>query len=233
MDGGENQGMKTYGIILASGVGSRFGGDVPKQFAKVNGRMVIEHTLSACDVGVFDELIVVVSGAYVEEMRDVIARNRYGVRVRVVEGGESRRESCANGVAAIGDECARVVVHNGVQPLVTRRCFETCLAALEKYPAVTSGVPCVYTVLEADTDRCVTCIPDRKQLFRDMGVECFRLGILREALRLSADDDVSTDIIGLIVRKGLGKVYVAPGDATNIKVTTREDLEEVSRRLGD
>ena len=37
--------MKTYAIILASGTGSRFGGDLPKQFVEVNGRAIISYTL--------------------------------------------------------------------------------------------------------------------------------------------------------------------------------------------
>ena len=53
--------MKKYCIVLASGTGSRFGADVPKQFVKICGKMVIEHTLAACDCGVFDEILLVVS----------------------------------------------------------------------------------------------------------------------------------------------------------------------------
>ena len=30
--------MKNYAIILASGNGSRFGGDLPKQFVKISGK---------------------------------------------------------------------------------------------------------------------------------------------------------------------------------------------------
>lgn len=34
-------------VILASGVGSRFGSNVPKQFHKINGKMVIEYVVDA------------------------------------------------------------------------------------------------------------------------------------------------------------------------------------------
>ena len=55
--------MKTHGIILASGTGSRFGGDTPKQFVRVCGRMIVEYTLDVClRTNTIDELAVVVSG---------------------------------------------------------------------------------------------------------------------------------------------------------------------------
>ena len=32
--------MKTYGIILASGTGNRYGSDIPKQFIKIAGKTI-------------------------------------------------------------------------------------------------------------------------------------------------------------------------------------------------
>ena len=46
--------MKKYLILLASGTGTRFGADCPKQFIKVGGKMIIGHTMASCDCGVFD-----------------------------------------------------------------------------------------------------------------------------------------------------------------------------------
>ena len=37
--------LKNYGIILASGTGIRYGSDTPKQFVKIAGKTVLEHTL--------------------------------------------------------------------------------------------------------------------------------------------------------------------------------------------
>ena len=43
--------MKNYVIILASGTGSRCGSDIPKQFIKIAGKTIFEHT-----VGIFEGL---------------------------------------------------------------------------------------------------------------------------------------------------------------------------------
>ena len=222
--------MKTYLILLASGTAVRFGAGCPKQFVRIGGKMIIEHTMAACDCGLFDEIVLVVSGPYIDLMKSVVGQHK--TPIRIVEGGVSRKESCKCGVAAIRDAEANVVVHNGVQPFVSKDCFERCLAALDKYQAVTSGVPCVYTVLKVDQDKNVADMPNRADLYNDMGVECFKLSLLRQLFE-EYDDDVSTDIIGMIFRAGLAKVHVVEGDSRNIKITRPEDMVLAAHFLTD
>ncbi|MBR5606537.1 MAG: 2-C-methyl-D-erythritol 4-phosphate cytidylyltransferase, partial [Verrucomicrobia bacterium] len=169
--------MKKYLVLLASGTGMRFGTDCPKQFVKIGGKMIIEYTMASCDCGIFDEIILVVSEPYVVQMRQVVISNKYKVPVRVVEGGNSRIESCGRGLAVIGDEEALVIVHNGVQPFVGKKSFVNCISALGKYSAVTCGVKCVYTVLETDTNQVLISTPDRSKVYSDMGPEGFRISL--------------------------------------------------------
>lgn len=223
--------MKKYCIVLASGTGSRFGADVPKQFVRICGKMVIEHTLAACDCGVFDEILLVVSAPYLDEMRALIAANGYSIPVRVVEGGASRKESCEKGVAAISDEDGYVVIHNGVQPFVPKKTFEGCLAALEKYPAVTSGAPCVFTILETDETGVLRRMPPRNRCYGDLGPECFRLAFARKVFELGANDKEFTNITGMVVKHNLGDIFVVEGDPKNIKITYPEDVLFAERIL--
>ena len=217
--------MKIYCIILASGKGSRIGSEIPKQFVEIGGKTIIEHTLAACDNGLFNEMVLVVSNEYIDKVGEMIATNRYKTRSRIVEGGVSRKESCKRGVAAL-NECegdAKVIIHNGVQPFVSKEYFERCINALEKYDAVTSGLPAVYTMLQVNESHEIVAMPDRRTLYSDMGVECFRLSLLKK-LFSEYDDEVSTDIVGMVFRSGLAKIFVAEGESCNIKITRSEDL---------
>ena len=36
-----------WAVIPAAGRGTRFGGEVPKQYLRVDGRLLLEHTLAA------------------------------------------------------------------------------------------------------------------------------------------------------------------------------------------
>lgn len=216
--------MKKYLILLASGTGTRFGADCPKQFIKIGGKMIIEHTMSSCDCGFFDEIILVVSAPYVDQMKQVVLANNYKAPVRVVEGGNSRIESCGCGVAMIDDEDAMVIVHNGVQPFVGKKSFENCIAALDKYSAVTCGVKCVYTVLETSANGVLVGTPDRSKTYSDMGPEGFRLALLREVVDVGMKDSVSTGLCGVAFRNSMAEVYVAEGEPGNIKITFPEDI---------
>lgn len=217
-----------YIIVLASGTGTRFGGKKPKQYFKIAGRMIIEYTLSACDVGIFKSIILVVAESYVNEMRNIVAAGKYRTPIIVIAGGKSRVESCKCGIEAIQEENARVVIHNGIQPLVTKENFERSLVALERYSAVTSVVPCVYTVLKIDEKHQVVEMPNRGDLVNDMGVEAFRLSLLKK-LFANYSDEISTDIIGMVFRSGLAPVGVVQGDTRNIKITYPEDITVVRK----
>ena len=190
--------------------------------------MIIEHTLAACDCGLFDQLILVVAEKFVGKMTDLA--HGYKTPIRVVAGGNSRKASCVAGVNCISDKEALVVIHNGVQPFVTKEGFQRCLAGLKTHQAVTSGVPCVYTVMRVNERREVEEVPDRATLCNDMGVEGFRMSLLRK-LFAGYDDDISTDIIGMVFRSGLAKVLIIEGDVRNIKITHRQDVVLANRFL--
>ena len=226
--------MKTYGIILASGTGSRFGGNVPKQFVRVCGRMIIEYTLDAClRTDAIDELIVVVSGLWKDEVEGIAAPLRSVKPIRVVLGGATRRESCENGVAAIQEEDAKVLLHNGVQPFITPRTLGDCVDALDRYDAVSVGSPCVYTVLELDDNRELKRIVPRSHSVNDLGPECFKLSFLRKVFAASRGDADFTNLTGMVVRYGLGTVFVVDGDPSNTKITYADDLLFAEKKFAD
>ena len=217
--------VKTYCIVLASGTGTRFGGDIPKQFVEIEGRMLVEYTLSACaSASVVDEILVVVSESWAEKMRSVADSLQLQKTMRIVIGGATRKESCWNGVAAIADDEAKVVIHNGVQPFVKAKDIELCVQALNRYDAVSVGSPSVYTILELNENRELKRIVDRRRSVNDLGPECFKLRFLRKVFEVAGEDINFTNITGMVVKYGLGDVYVVDGDPSNIKITYPDDF---------
>ena len=54
--------ISNYAIILASGTGSRYGADLPKQFSKIGEKTILEHTLSVFENNEnIDKIILVVT----------------------------------------------------------------------------------------------------------------------------------------------------------------------------
>ena len=224
--------MSTYCILLASGTGTRFGGEIPKQFVHIGDKMLFEYTLDACiRASVVDEIILVVSKEWQDIIQQKVAQLGYGKRIRIVVGGASRRASCENGVRAIQDVDAKVLIHNSVQPFITASTLENCVRALDKYDAVTVGTPCVYTILELNQDREIARVVPRNCSVNDLGPECFNLSFLRHVLETTTDDKQFTNLTGFILENDFGKVYVVDGEASNVKITYKNDIELAREKL--
>lgn len=70
--------MNTYAIILASGTGNRFGGELPKQFSKIGEKTIFERTVEIFEgVNEIDGIILVITPNYIDFARDLVAKNGY------------------------------------------------------------------------------------------------------------------------------------------------------------
>lgn len=81
---------KNVAIILSGGSGSRFGGILPKQFAKLAGKAVMEYTIQQFeDAHSIDEIIIVSQLQYVDKTWSLVKRNGWKKVSKVVVGGKS------------------------------------------------------------------------------------------------------------------------------------------------
>ena len=68
--------MKNIAVILAGGSGFRFQSSLPKQFIKLGGKTVIEHTIDVFEKNTsVDEIIVVVNSSYRELFNNLLLHN--------------------------------------------------------------------------------------------------------------------------------------------------------------
>lgn len=219
--------MPTTAIILASGTGSRFRSETPKQFLKLAGKTVLEHTLDVFERHPhIDEIIVVVAAENRLLTQEIVNRAGYRKISKIVIGGATRQASSAAGIAAITDDDAKVLVHDAVRPLLDGATIDRCLDALNDYSAVDTGIPSPDTIIQLDAANAIADIPARAALRLGQTPQAFRAGLLRRAHALAAADPALrvTDDCGLIVHYGLGAVHVVAGDVNNIKITYPSDI---------
>jgi 2-C-methyl-D-erythritol 4-phosphate cytidylyltransferase len=223
----ERMKRKNYCILLAAGSGNRMKFPTPKQFLKIAGRTVIEHTLDVLESHPeIDEIFIVIGSDFRAFMEEILLRNNYGKVTKLLNGGASRRESSASGISAIEEDDAFVLFHDAVRPFLSHKLISDCLASLSRYPAVDVAIPAVDTIIRVGDTDCITDIPRRAELRRGQTPQGFHAGVLREAHRramLEPEVEV-TDDCGLVLRYGLGEVFVVPGEERNIKITYPEDL---------
>ena len=216
--------IKTYGIILASGKGIRYRNDVPKQFVKIAGKTVLEHTIEIFDkCAEINSIIVVITPEYRQKAELIIKNNNYKKNIELLDGGETRKESSYIGISSINDVEANVVIHDCARPFLSQEIIRNCINALEKYGAVDVAIPSADTIIEVKND-VIENIPERKFLMRGQTPQCFKLSIIKKAHELAKNDNNFTDDCGLIVKYGLCKVYVVEGEQENIKITYPSDI---------
>ncbi|MCG8277394.1 2-C-methyl-D-erythritol 4-phosphate cytidylyltransferase [Stenotrophomonas sp. NLF4-10] len=219
--------VKKIAVILASGSGIRFGAPVPKQFLKLAGKTVLEHTLDVFERHpAIDEVVIVGSADNLLLINEIINRAGYRKVTKVVSGGTTRQQSSAAGIAAILGDDHKVLVHDAVRPLLDHATIDRCLHALERGDAVDTAIPASDTVIQVTPESRIANIPDRSVLRLGQTPQAFRSGVLRKAHELakSAPDLMVTDDCGLILHYSLSDVEVVAGDVNNIKITYPSDI---------
>lgn len=223
-------------IILAGGSGTRLGGERPKQFLTVAGKMVIEHTIEAFHRNSrIDEIAIVTRVDYVDDMRKMIAQNAYEKVKHVLCGGKERYHSSLAALAVYHDDNDRLLFHDCVRPLVSQRIIDDCLDALDSYDAVDVAVPSTDTIIEVDEQGNICRIPQRSRLRNVQTPQGFRRSVIRRAFDLALQDSefMPTDDCSVVFRYLPDtRIRVVEGDTSNIKITYKEDLEFAERMLG-
>ena len=220
---------KNIAVILAGGIGSRAGLGTPKQFFKVAGKTVIEHTVTVFDNhNLIDEIAIVTNPLYNREIEDMIIRNKWKKVKKILSGGKERYESSLAAINAYADDpdCC-LIFHDAVRPLISNGIIDGIVEALKKYNAIDVAVPATDTIIQVDAKgEVIERIPDRRFLRRGQTPQAFRQKTIRQAydIALKDPDFVSSDDCGTVVKYlPHEKVFVVPGEETNMKLTYKED----------
>ena len=215
-----------WAVVPAAGTGSRIDAALPKQYLRIAGRMLAEHTLEALlAVARIRELVVAIAPG---DTRWATLPASLRERVRVVAGGADRAGSvlgALGGFSRLPDDEDWVLVHDMARPCVRTTQVEALIATLEN-DAVGGllEIPVVDTLKRATAGQRVKASVAREGLWRAQTPQMFRFGLLRRALGAARDAGVGvTDESMAIERLGYAPRLVM-GSTDNIKVTIAEDL---------
>lgn len=218
---------KNIAVILAGGMGSRFGLEIPKQFAKLAGKTVIEHVIDIFEAHLqIDEICIVIKQDFKSKMEELVLRNRYSKVAKIISGGEERRDSSLSAIFAYEKENVNLIFHDAVRPFVSDRIISETIEALQYYNAVDVAIPAVDTIIEVH-NKIINSIPPRKYMMQGQTPQAFKIETIKEAYKI-ADKDVGflpTDDCG-VVKKYLPNedIFVVMGEMQNIKITYQQDL---------
>lgn len=214
-------------IIPAAGSGTRMGGSTPKLLLEVGGVPVIRRTVKAF-LKFFPECrITVVAG---EDSVDAIKQALADLPVRYAPGGNSRSESVYNGLKSLEsldiDPDAKVLVHDGARCLIDKDTIARVLDALDRFDAVTCGVPEKNTfkkVIRRGDDIIVENTPPRTDYYEVQTPQGFKYSAMTGCFDPALIGDAITDDVMFAEKSGI-EVAIVEGSYSNIKITTPEDI---------
>lgn len=224
----------TVAVIIAGGVGSRMGADIPKQFVLVDGKPVLFYTLEAFQA---HPLIDVIELVLIEGWEaDVAAwKEQYGITKLkwIVKGGASGQESIRNGVYGLEDKCAAddiVIIHDGIRPLVQPEVLDDVIGKAREFGNGVTSMPYNEQIFLVDPDDPTTTkkfIP-RETLRRVATPQAYRFDLLDQAYHEAFAKKIG--IYGSAytntMMTDLGHaLHFAAGSDKNLKLTTPGDLE--------
>lgn len=220
--------MKTAALIVAGGRGSRFGGDLPKQYADLGGMPVIRHTIEVfLRHPAIDDILVVIHPDDLDLYNAAVA----GLDLLPpVLGGSERQDSVRNGLEALAEAAPEaVLIHDAARPAVAPATIDGVLAALADAGGAIPVLPIVDTLKQrAGGDRLGGTV-DRNSLVRAQTPQGFRFDDILEAHRASAGKSLTDDAA---VMEAAGHVVTGvPGTEQNVKITTNDDLARMAQQL--
>ena len=217
---------KTAALILAAGNSTRMGGDVSKQFMKVDGIPVLALTLMAYQQNSRISEIIVASR--VEDFDEIAhIRDTYGISKlrQVVAGGKNRQESAERAFSKISDDIRYVAIADGARCLITPdEITKVCLAAY-RFRAASAAQKVIGTVKRTTPRGAVIETVDRNNLWEAQTPQIFHVALYSAALmRLKASGySAVTDDNEIVERMG-HRVQLVECSKENMKITTPEDI---------
>ena len=246
-------------IVCAAGKGERAGFAKNKLLERINGKTVLERTLSAFDFSAVTEILVTASQADFAEISALCGRFP---RTRAVLGGNTRFQSVFNALRQASGEL--VLVHDGARPFVKTETILGCIASVLQYGSGVCAVPAVDTIALTDGAGKIAEVPPRKDAFALQTPQGFYTAELLSAYEKAAEeksggytdesDGCHTDKNGgtytgessgdhapknggytddsSVFAAFVGRPRICAGARDNIKLTYAEDFKDNFARVG-
>lgn len=223
--------MKTYLLLMAGGVGNRVGAGIPKQFIKVLGKPVISYTMEIFqNHKEIDAIVLICLKGFEKELLKLAEEAGISKLIKIVNGGSDYEHSILNGVRGldgIASEEDIIMIHWAASPFVSDHIISDNLRVCkEKGNAISACRPFLLygvrngdhsdKVIDRDSFMCLSA----PQSFTYKNIVDFYNRVESEKLFDKIEAHTTNLMAGLNI-----PIFFSEGSQTNIKITTKEDLD--------
>lgn len=219
-------------LMLAGGVGTRMGANIPKQFIEIQGKPIIAHTLEILERNAnIDAVEIACVHGYEDLLKQIIAK--YGIsKVRwICEGGPTFSLSVYNGLKNLRgklDSDDLVMIHMSVAPFIGDDIINDAIKVAKEKGNSISENPCYLCMGSHDTDEYSTKSVLRETITGLNTPQTFHFGEII-GLYDRAEEEGVLEILEphtTSVYYYYGKpLYFSKGSQLNIKITNQDDLD--------
>lgn len=221
--------MKNVAVILAGGTGQRMGAYLPKQFLKIAGKSIIEHSIAIFEKHAdISEVCVVIHSNFVTDIEQIVSEAGFSKVYKILCGGKERSDSSLAAISAYeGEQNVNLIFHDAVRPFVNQRIIDDVVLSLADGKSVAVAIPSTDTIFKLDNAKCIESVPQRDFLYRAQTPQAFSYETIKKAYDLALKDPnfKASDDCGVVLRYLPDEaIHIVEGDEKNIKITFEQDL---------
>lgn len=221
-----------YVVIIAGGVGNRLGASVPKQFVEVLGKPIIAYTMEHFqNHPEIDGIELVCVDGFQDYLQGIA--DKYGITkvMKIVKGGSEYERSIMNGVAGL-DGIAKpddvIMIHWSASPFLSEDMItDNIRVCKEKGNAITASYS--YLLYGTNDGDCSKKAINRESFMTLSAPQSFLFRNIIDIYKQVEDKhffDIIEEHHTNVFMSELGiPLYFSKGSHTNIKITTKEDLD--------
>lgn len=228
--------MKNYAIILAGGIGTRMGLEIPKQFLTIDGKPIIAYSIENFQKNKnIEGIIVVCVKEWIDTLKGII--DKYSLtKVRwVIEGGTCSHDSIRNGIFFLKEKIENddyVIIHDAVRPILPQKAIDEVICVAHKKGNASSSVICHSPIVYTEDMVSSTQDIDREHVILTQAPQAFVFSLALECYLMAERDNKHdfTYTSSLLIYYG-HRVFFAKGTTNNVKLTKKEDLALIESLL--
>ncbi|MEO8296012.1 MAG: 2-C-methyl-D-erythritol 4-phosphate cytidylyltransferase [Gemmatimonadota bacterium] len=223
-------------VIVAGGSAQRMGGATPKQFLPVRGVPMLLWTLRPFTSHPDVVNVTVVVPAGIDSALPAWLSDLVEAGLRVVAGGAERMDSVENGLRALPEDCAVVLVHDAARPFVSREVIDGVITYARAGDGAIAALPVRDTLKASRTsgvDAVIAETVPRDTIWRAQTPQGFPRPLLERAFQQARADGASATDEASLVERLNHKIHLVMDSSWNIKITTPEDLRLAELIAGD